>query len=413
MSCRSSTWRNDLYLSFYILAHISSTKSLPTSSSSLLIEQRRSAMDAAVNYAHSYENPPPSHLQRTGSSRQYAASLHRPPLNTTIMSNEIERSPNRNLSRRVHSSTSLSSTGYDSNSSPSIKSNRNSIATNNSTDFIAHSLSSSSSTSSSSSDELRRKSKPWVSWLTRLIKVVTTFLLRRIENPIRFILRLVMSLIRFWTMIRHRRSSSVENKFSWTNRAATRVISRLLDTRSSGTRRSPSRPTNRCFQKNRHRISSFKPPLFPPKPTVKPRRLFIDGIRRWARCLRPDFEFCRSRTTKIRSPIRTNSRLCARTVRCRPWRIRFITHFHRRNRLELFNRNPFPAVERPWSIKLFLLPRHRHIRQVLISVSEILFLKQTRWFECQWHDVSFSLSSRRSFDELYGFNSRCINDSPQ
>ena len=165
---------------FYILAHISSTKSLPTSNSSLLIEQRRSAMDAAMNYAHSYETPPASHLQRTGSSRQYAASLHRPPLNTSsssssstgvmtmgrpssIMSHEMERSPSRNLSRRVHSSTSLSSTGYDSNSSPSIKSNRNSIGTNNSTDFIAHSLSSSSSTTSSSSDELRRKSKPWVS----------------------------------------------------------------------------------------------------------------------------------------------------------------------------------------------------------------------------------------------------------
>lgn len=146
-------------------------------------------MEAAVNYTHSYENTPSNHLKRTGSSRQYASSIQRPTERTvsiptttmnsstiitssstaigrpsSIMSNEIEHSPNRNLSRRVHSSTSLSSTGYDSNSSPSIKSNRNSIATNNSTDFIAHSLSSlSSSTTSSSSDELRRKSKPSVS----------------------------------------------------------------------------------------------------------------------------------------------------------------------------------------------------------------------------------------------------------
>lgn len=171
------------------------------------MQQRRSALEAAMNYSESYEINPNNHLQRTGSSRQYASSLQRsnekvtyiPPMNVTtpsiprpasIVSTEIEHSPNRKFSQRVYSSTSLSSTGYDSNSSPSIKSNRNSIATSNSNDFIGHSLSSSSSSSSSSaasSDELRRKAKPWVSQSMKQMSIVVTLVssdLPRIESDL-------------------------------------------------------------------------------------------------------------------------------------------------------------------------------------------------------------------------------------
>jgi hypothetical protein len=137
-------------------------------------------MSSAVNYTDSYDSSLSSHLNRTGSSRQYVSSLqhtlavHAKPIlvtttipvtcnvlkrNQPIISNE--KYPPIQPSRRLHSSTSLSSTGYDSNSSPSIKSKRNSIATNNSNDFIIHSTCSSSS-SSSSSDE-QQLSKPWVS----------------------------------------------------------------------------------------------------------------------------------------------------------------------------------------------------------------------------------------------------------
>jgi hypothetical protein len=138
-------------------------------------------MSAAINYNDSYESSPSNRLNRTGSSRQYVSSLQRtiavhakPILVTTTTHNPLKSNPpaisNETYeilqpSRRLHSSTSLSSTGYDSNSSPSIKSKRNSIATNNSTDFLVHSTYSSSSSSSPSSDEQQQQqsSKSWVS----------------------------------------------------------------------------------------------------------------------------------------------------------------------------------------------------------------------------------------------------------
>jgi hypothetical protein len=140
------------------------------------------AMSSTVNYTDSYDSSLSSYLNRTGSSRQYVSSLqhtlavHAKPvvLTTPITCNVLKRNqpiisnekyPSIQTSRRLHSSTSLSSTGYDSNSSPSIKSKRNSVATNNSNDFIIHSTcSSSSSSSSSSSDEQpqQQTSKPWV-----------------------------------------------------------------------------------------------------------------------------------------------------------------------------------------------------------------------------------------------------------
>jgi hypothetical protein len=137
-------------------------------------------MEAAVHYTDSYDTMAPHHLKRTGSTRQYASSLPHPanvhvkstPI-TKNMVNPVKRTSSVvfnskdaashmpfDAPRRVPSSTSLSSTGYDSNSSPSIKSNRHSIATNNSNDFIAHSISSSSP---SSSDEQQSKDKCWVS----------------------------------------------------------------------------------------------------------------------------------------------------------------------------------------------------------------------------------------------------------
>jgi len=144
-------------------------------------------MSSAVNYTDSYDSSLSSHLNRTGSSRHYVSSLqhtlavHAKPIlvtttlpavtcnvlkrNQTIISNE--QYPPIQTSRRLHSSTSLSSTGYDSNSSPSIKSKRNSIATNNSNDFIIHSTCSLSS-SSSSSDE-QQLSKPWVSYISTTV----------------------------------------------------------------------------------------------------------------------------------------------------------------------------------------------------------------------------------------------------
>jgi hypothetical protein len=136
-------------------------------------------MSAAVNYTDSYD--PSSPLNRSGSTRQYVSSLqrtlavHAKPIlvtNTTPICNTIKH-PQPTISnetydttkqlfqpsRRLYSSTSLSSTGYDSNSSPSIKSKRNSVATNNSNDFI---IPSTYSSSSSSSNDEQQQSKPWV-----------------------------------------------------------------------------------------------------------------------------------------------------------------------------------------------------------------------------------------------------------
>jgi hypothetical protein len=151
-----------------------------------LNKQRQLAMSAAVNYTDSYDSSSANHLKRTGSTRQYASSLQQPlDVQTKPVVETKTNSLKRNQplianetfdtlqpSRRVHSSTSLSSTGYDTNSSPSIKSKRNSIATNNSNDFIIHSTySSSSSSASSSSDELQQQpsSKPWVSLFNQLL----------------------------------------------------------------------------------------------------------------------------------------------------------------------------------------------------------------------------------------------------
>jgi hypothetical protein len=121
-------------------------------------------MAAAVNYADSYDSSTSNHLNRTGSTRQYVSSLQRtlavhakPVLVKTTCNVLKHNSPitydnNHELfqsSKRLHSSTSLSSTGYDSNSSPSILSKRNSLITTNSHDL------------SSSSDE-RQRLKPWV-----------------------------------------------------------------------------------------------------------------------------------------------------------------------------------------------------------------------------------------------------------
>ncbi len=122
-------------------------------------------MAAAVNYADSYESSSTSnHLNRLGSTRQYVSSLqrtlavHAKPVLVKTTCNVLKQNPpiiydsNKELfqsSKRLYSSASLSSTGYDSNSSPSIISKRNSLITNHSQEF------------SSSSDE-RQRLKPWV-----------------------------------------------------------------------------------------------------------------------------------------------------------------------------------------------------------------------------------------------------------
>jgi hypothetical protein len=116
-------------------------------------------MAAAVNYADSYESSSTSnHLNRIGSTRQYVSSLqrtlavHAKPVLVKTTCNALKHNTPiiyDNNKELFQSSTSLSSTGYDSNSSPSIISKRNSLITNNSQEF------------SSSSDE-RYKSKPWV-----------------------------------------------------------------------------------------------------------------------------------------------------------------------------------------------------------------------------------------------------------
>lgn len=122
-------------------------------------------MSAAVNYADSYESSPSSNqLNRTASTRQYVSSLQRlstvhakPVLVKTTCHALQADAPivydsNHELfqaSKRLNSSTSLSSTGYDSNSSPSMISKRNSLVTNHSQEF-------------SSSSEDKQRLKPWV-----------------------------------------------------------------------------------------------------------------------------------------------------------------------------------------------------------------------------------------------------------
>lgn len=122
-------------------------------------------MATAINYADSYESPSPSNrLNRADSARHYVSNLQRtlavhakpvlvkttsiaPKFEPTVVydsNNELFQS-----SRSFRSSASLSSTGYDSNSSPSTVSKRNSLVTDRSND---HSI---------SSDE-RPSVKPWV-----------------------------------------------------------------------------------------------------------------------------------------------------------------------------------------------------------------------------------------------------------
>ncbi|UJR26441.1 hypothetical protein I4U23_007771 [Adineta vaga] len=149
-----------------------------------LTKPRQLSMSTAINYTDSYDSLPSNHMNRTGSSRQYVSSIQRTgdvdvkPIATTtpavlspLKDNSSSTIFHENYdtiqpSRRLHSSTSLSSTGYDSNSSPSIKSKRNSIATNNSNDCLMHSTYSSSSSSSSPlSDDLHQQHHQSKSWI--------------------------------------------------------------------------------------------------------------------------------------------------------------------------------------------------------------------------------------------------------
>ncbi|CAF3829423.1 unnamed protein product [Rotaria sp. Silwood1] len=161
---------------------------------SQLNKNRQLTMSAVINYTDSYDSLTSNSLNRTGSSRQYVSSfqstpdVHTKPVhlttttckllkdNQSVISNETYNM--LKSSRRVHSSTSLSSTGYDSNSSPSIKSKRYSIATNNSNDLIIQSTYSSSSSSSSSSpssssnkrqQQKKQLSKPWIQYQSNTI----------------------------------------------------------------------------------------------------------------------------------------------------------------------------------------------------------------------------------------------------
>ena len=120
-------------------------------------------MATAVNYADSYESSSTSnHFSRLDSTRQCASNLQRtlavhakPVLvkttrnilkhnaakkdeNNNTSNNNNNNNNNNNLfpsSSSLHSSPSLSSTGYDSNSSPSMISIRNSLITNPSSDL--------------------------------------------------------------------------------------------------------------------------------------------------------------------------------------------------------------------------------------------------------------------------------------
>ncbi|CAF1496114.1 unnamed protein product, partial [Rotaria sordida] len=124
----------------------------------LTFDQRRQlAMASAINYADSYESSSTStHLNRMGSTRQYVSNLqrtsavHAKPVLVKTTCNILKHDPiitydtnnnnnNNNNNKLFQSSTSLSSTGYDSNSSPSIISKRNSLITDRYND---HSLSS-------------------------------------------------------------------------------------------------------------------------------------------------------------------------------------------------------------------------------------------------------------------------------
>ncbi|CAF1302318.1 unnamed protein product [Adineta steineri] len=163
----------------------SSTTSLPqqflfpidSEKSVLTSKQRRQlAMAAAVNYPDSYESSPrPNQFNRIGSTRQYVSSLqrtlavHAKPILVKTTFNPITQTPSiiydstNELfpsSKRLQSSASLSSTGYDSNSSPSILSKRHSLITSHSNDL------------STSSDE-RQRLNPWILYESELGTPIT------------------------------------------------------------------------------------------------------------------------------------------------------------------------------------------------------------------------------------------------
>lgn len=108
-------------------------------------------MAAAVNYAESYESSSANrtmNIQSDVSNFSRTSAVHAKPIlvKTTyqIPTNDVDNHELFQSSKRLHSSTSLSSTGYDSNSSSSIVSKRNSLITN------------------SSSNEDKHQLKPWV-----------------------------------------------------------------------------------------------------------------------------------------------------------------------------------------------------------------------------------------------------------
>ncbi|CAF4413877.1 unnamed protein product, partial [Rotaria sp. Silwood2] len=147
-------------LSEQLLSSIEREKSILTYN-----QRRQLVMASAINYADSYESSPTStHLNRLGSTRQYASNLqrtlavHAKPVLVKTTCNVVKHNPtitydnNNELfqsTRSLQSSISLSSTGYDSNSSPSIISKRNSLITDRTND------------QSLSSDE-RQSLKPWI-----------------------------------------------------------------------------------------------------------------------------------------------------------------------------------------------------------------------------------------------------------
>ena len=88
-------------------------------------------MASTVNYADSYEHSSTPPMKKT-------LAVHAKPILVTTTSNHFEQeTPTIHFesSKRILSTASLSSTGYDSNSSPSILSKRNSFNTNRSHDF--------------------------------------------------------------------------------------------------------------------------------------------------------------------------------------------------------------------------------------------------------------------------------------
>ena len=119
--------------------------------SSIENQRRQLAMAAAVNYAESYESSSANrmmNIQSDVSNFSRTSAVHAKPVlvKTTyqIPPNDEDNHDLFHSSKRLHSSTSLSSTGYDSNSSSSIVSKRNSLITN------------------SSSCEDKHQLKPWV-----------------------------------------------------------------------------------------------------------------------------------------------------------------------------------------------------------------------------------------------------------